>query len=371
MRLDSVQALKQQLMSEVIEPFATRANRLRTAGASAVAAAAGDAGRDEAPVVFGVGARPFETLPQIQRSIALGIARHGGEYRLAIRVQRPALLNSALVEEMTSRAKGEVEVRMIGRIDKRAKRRRVSRRPAARAAATAPWYQRNNRPLLIGASIGHVDITAGTTGAFVTRAGRRCLLSNNHVLANEDKGKSGDWILQRAPYDGGTEPADRVARLDTWVRLKPRAANLVDCALGRIQDGIAHDPKRLRGIVAQGDRQLAGVGPAFVDEGTTVYKLGRTTGATQGRVTAFALDNLVVNYDRGNLRFDDQVEIEGAGTMGFSDGGDSGSLIVDADMRAVALLFAGGDSGGSNGMGLTFANPIRAVLKALKATLLF
>ena len=51
-------------------------------------------------------------------------------------------------------------------------------------------------------------------------------------------------------------------------------------------------------------------------------------------------------------------------------GGDSGSLIVDREMRAVALLFAGGETGGTNGLGLTFANPIGAVLSALKAALL-
>ena len=37
----------------------------------------------------------------------------------------------------------------------------------------------------------------------------------------------------------------------------------------------------------------------------------------------------------------------------------------------MALLFAGGDSGGSNGRGLTYANPIDQVLSNLKATLLF
>ena len=43
-------------------------------------------------------------------------------------------------------------------------------------------------------------------------------------------------------------------------------------------------------------------------------KVGRTTGKTLGRVTAFELDNVVVGYDIGNLRFDNQIEIEGAGT---------------------------------------------------------
>ena len=50
---------------------------------------------------------------------------------------------------------------------------------------------------------------------------------------------------------------------------------------------------------------------------------------------------------------------------------DGGSLIVDNDNLGVALLFAGGDSGGSNGMGLTYANPLRTVLDALKIDLIF
>ena len=97
--------------------------------------------------------------------------------------------------------------------------------------------------------------------------------------------------------------------------------------------------------------------------------MGRTTGETEGRVTAFELDNVVVTYDIGNVRFDDQIEIEGAGSNAFSDGGDSGSLIFDKQLGAVALLFAGGDEGGSNDMCLTYGNSIRAVLDALKVDL--
>ena len=78
----------------------------------------------------------------------------------------------------------------------------------------------------------------------------------------------------------------------------------------------------------------------------------------------------MVGYDQGNLRFDGQIEIEGASTEPFSQGGDSGSLIFTSLGReAVALLFAGGDQGGSNGKGLTFANPIAAVFAQLKVTL--
>ena len=95
-----------------------------------------------------------------------------------------------------------------------------------------------------------------------------------------------------------------------------------------------------------------------------VAKLGRTTELTRGTVTAFELDGVTVQYDRGALRFDDQVEVHGSGGA-FSQGGDSGSLIVsDPGLDAVALLFAGNDEG------VTYGNPMAAVLDALGATLL-
>lgn len=86
--------------------------------------------------------------------------------------------------------------------------------------------------------------------------------------------------------------------------------------------------------------------------------------------SAFGLDNVVVGFDLGELRFDNQIEIEGADDGPFSDGGDSGSLIVGRDKRAVALLFAGSDQGGANGQGLTYANPLRAVPEAIEVDLL-
>jgi hypothetical protein len=290
---------------------------------------------------------------------------------LAVRLQRAALRGSTLVEHLVQEARGEVDLRMVGRIDKRARSQRASVRPMGQAShLSRPWFQRDTRPLLIGASVGHIEITAGTLGAFVESDGSISLLSNNHVLANEDLAKRQDWILQRARDDGGQEPRERVARLSRWVRLKRRGANLVDAAMARLKEGEAFEPRRLRGLVGGADRQLLGLGADSLDEGDVVYKIGRTTGATKGRVTAFDLDNVVVGYDLGNLRFDGQIEIEGTGALPFSDGGDSGSLIVDSGMKAVALLFAGSETGGRNGAGLTFANPIHQVLKDLKVKLL-
>jgi len=357
MQLESAQHLKQQLLRDIVVPFTVRVNKLRSGAAAARSMEM--RGRTGPATPFGVGARPFETLPHVQRSFALGLAPHSKGYRLAIRLQRPSLRNSSLVEHVTKRARGEVDMRIVGRIDKRTK-----------ALAVLPWYQRNTRPLLIGASVGHVKVTAGTIGGFVKRGSAAYLLSNNHVLANEDRARSGDQIIQRARFDGGKHPADDAAKLKYWILFKKNGTNFVDAALGAIEPGITYNANLLTGLVTGKDRQLAGTGPEFIDEGDVVYKVGRTTGATKGRVTAFDLDNVVINYDIGNLRFDGQVEIEGTGQGPFSDGGDSGALIVNDDMQAIALLFAGSDSGGRNNMGLTYANPIHRVLKDLKGSLL-
>jgi hypothetical protein len=207
---------------------------------------------------------------------------------------------------------------------------------------------------------------AGTLGCFVRSGSSSALyiLSNNHVLADENRYPKGRPIVQPGGLDGGSPTADRVAKLTRFVRLDPAKTNFVDCAIAKANASIQTDVLKLRGIGT-----LAGLRSGDLEVGDVVHKVGRTTGVRHGRVTAFELDGVAVEYDIGVVSFDNQIEIEGAGTRSFSDAGDSGSLIVDAQMRAAALLFAGGDHGGSNGKGLTYANPIAAVLEALKVKL--
>ena len=140
----------------------------------------------------------------------------------------------------------------------------------------------------------------------------------------------------------------------------------MDCAVATIDGGIEFDQRTLTGL-----GKLAGLGDAVLAEDDAVGKVGRTTGTTKGRVTAFELDNVVVQYDMGFLKFDDQVEIEGADDGPVQPG--RRQRLADRRCRPPrrGLLFAGGDHGGSNGQGLTYANPIRAVLDALKVDLFF
>jgi hypothetical protein len=209
---------------------------------------------------------------------------------------------------------------------------------------------------------------AGTLGCFVRKSGSSALyiLSNTHVLADENRYARGKPIVQPGTLDGGRPSADRVATLSAFVKLDTAVTPKADCAIAKLDHGVAADPSTLKGI-----GKLTGVISRDLDIRDAVHKVGRTTGVRHGRVTAVELDGVTVEYDMGIVSFDDQIEIEGSGARSFSDAGDSGSLIVDADGKAAALLFAGSDHGGRNGKGLTYANPIQTVLSALKVKLVY
>ncbi len=294
--------------------------------------------------------------------IALGVTSttKKNDYQLAVRLQRTGPLVSAMVEEIVKEAKGEVDVKEIGSIVKFGTR------------AQPAFYRQRRRPLVIGASIGDVPpagfVNAGTLGCFVVRRSAPFylgILTNNHVIAHENANPIGSPISQPGTLDGGSFPTDEVGELGKKINLVKNSVNLVDAAVGDIFEGIDFDTKTIGEL-----GQLQGQASVFdLAANATVHKVGRTTGQTSGRVTAFDIDNVRVAYDMGVLRFNNQIEIEGAGNKAFSDSGDSGSLIVDDQLRAIGLLFAGGNVGGSNGKGLTYANPIETVLDQLKVDL--
>jgi hypothetical protein len=302
---------------------------------------------------LGVSARRLNG-PAYPRTIALGIAKGIGrdDFRLAIRVQHPRLMESPEVGRLRELARGEADVRYVGNI-----------RPMQ-----APWYQSRCRSLRIGCSVGHFNITAGTLGAFVQDVvqGVTYILSNNHVLADENRSHPGDQILQPGKYDNGVLSADTAALLTRFVPLNFRGTNFVDCAIAAVDTSIQFDVNSLDTL-----GQLSGPRAAPIDIGVAVRKVGRTTGITRGSISVIELDNVAVGYDQGVTDFDSQIEIESADPGLFSDGGDSGSLIVDEDNRGLGLLFAGSDQGGTNSLGLTYANPLETVLTALSAHLIF
>ena len=363
MLLESAFSLKAELLEKIIDPYAAAVSGYSSVSRAASKMEAEFQKLDLHPLAISASA----IKPAPHRSVALGIAGHGKKFRLALRVQRLSLMNSPLVERLTKAARGEVDLRLVGPIEKRAKKvagiHRATNKSRVKPLALSPWYQTNVRPLLIGASIAHKSVTAGTLGAFVGKGGKVFVLSNNHVLANENQAQIGDAVLQRSPYDGGKETSDRIGDLAQWIPLTVNTSNAVDAAIAEVKS-TAWDASLLQGLPIGGNSKLRGVATAGPVGNAIVYKLGRTTGPTQGRISAFDLSNVVVGYGIGNIRFDGVVEIESMGTNHFSDGGDSGALVVNESMEAVALLFAGSDSGG------TYATPIDVVFDAFGVDLL-
>jgi len=100
----------------------------------------------------------------------------------------------------------------------------------------------------------------------------------------------------------------------------------------------------------------APTGVGEVTLGMEVQKTGRTTGHTQGFVTQ--IDATVrIDYEGPSALFAGQIV-----ASPMSQGGDSGSAVLDMDRRVVGLLFAGSDAA-------TIFNPIGEVLTALNVEL--
>lgn len=257
----------------------------------------------------------------------------------------------------------DVEVRQIGRV--RALRPSETRSegnplPPPTPTAQAAGETGRVRPLRPGLSIAHEAVSAGTLGGFVVRGDDTYILSNHHVLVG-DSGQVGDAVLQPGPHDGGALPDDRAGELAHYVELAAGQNATVDAALASIDDEEV-DLAYPAGVLT---------GTGVVSGGEEVEKVGRTTGITRGRVTAIELDGVLVDFGPGygTLSFDGQIEVESSGDGSFSEGGDSGSVVyLPEDLEAIGLLFAGSDQGGSNGLGVTFLNPIDTVLEALQAS---
>ena len=295
-------------------------------------------------------------------ALAIGLApQPDGSYALAIRY-RLGLPSVRSIARKVAAELPDADVRRTGRIKTLAADddRRVRPRPPV-ITARALGETGRVRPLRPGISIAHVDVTAGTLGAFVHRDGKVHVLSNYHVLSGTPQATVGDVIVQPGPADGGQAPRDRVGTLAARVELEPNGDATVDCAIALLDEQEV-DPEYPVGRITT---------TAVALGGEQVAKIGRTTAVTRGRVSAIELDNVVVGYgeELGELSFDNQIEIESTGSGPFSRGGDSGSLVYREDGVALGLLFAGSESGGENGTGLTYINPIDAVLDALGVTL--
>jgi len=217
-----------------------------------------------------------------------------------------------------------------------------------------------DRPVRIGVSVGHPNITAGTIGCRVKDDQGVYILSNNHVMADSNKANIGDPILQPGDYDGGSFPTDVIGTLEDYEQigfckgrlLRNCPDNIMDAAIAAtsINDVSTNTPSNGYGIP-----KSSTVSPSV---GMSVKKYGRTTEWTFGQISGIN-GTFAIDYGQGKIaNFVGQIVI----TPGsFSAGGDSGSLIVNTNGNPVALLFAGSST-------VTIANPIGPVLNRFGVT---
>ena len=71
------------------------------------------------------------------------------------------------------------------------------------------------------------------------------MLTNNHVIANENGNSLASPVVQPGTLDGGKHPVDLVGELGKFVKLSKSKTNLVDGAVGDIYEDVDYDTQRI------------------------------------------------------------------------------------------------------------------------------
>jgi hypothetical protein len=214
----------------------------------------------------------------------------------------------------------------------------------ARGAPEISGVERERmRPAMGGDSIGGKTTLAQTFGCLVKDRG-----GDLYILTMAGSLEPGDDILQPGPLDGGKVETDVIAKVERRLKTDVSRPNQVIGVLAKVLDPSLVSAE-IRGI-----GKLRGTAEPRI--GATVRKAGRTTGVTTGRITDIAV-LIRIATPEGSAEFRGLI-----GTERMTDGGDSGSILVDEDNNAVGISFAGSPS-------QSLFIPIQKVLDALGVTL--
>lgn len=299
--------------------------------------------------------RPYRP-PYLDIAFGVGCDRVSGEPQVVVYCQDEKFIRSGVMERIVEVARGEARVEFTGRATLQHRARR--------------------RPPMVGSSVGHGQVTAGTIGCFVQHrgAGGIGLLSNNHVLAATNAARIGDAILQPGRADGGDPKDCVIGQLRDFVQLHfgSEARNFCDAAWAEINPelGLPKGNALYKDGIEIG--QLGSTPNLAVLPGDPVSKIGRTSTHTDGTIDAVGVNHINIALVSGGseviARFDDQIAI--VGENDFSQPGDSGSVVFDREYAPVGLLFGGYARSAAGGMGRTFASPIAPVLELLDLRIL-
>jgi hypothetical protein len=227
------------------------------------------------------------------------------------------------------------------------------------------------RPVPCGSAIGSQNVTEGTLGCLVRLADNKlCLLSNNHILADLNRGRSGvDPIIQPGPNEfvGTDVTVDqaldsavyRIGVLWNYVELllnDPTAENVVDAAVAWTAPDLV-EPQFPDLVTIQPTPMV----PAVYQ---TVTKFGFASQRTCGDIIDIDADFRAYYSTGDSAVFRHQFMVRSINSRPFSIPGDSGSIILTVGTHQPVGLLLGGDAAGN-----TYVNPIGAVMRALNIPL--
>jgi hypothetical protein len=189
------------------------------------------------------------------------------------------------------------------------------------------------RPAPSGVSVGHYSEDAGTLGFLARHEDDLVIVSNNHVLALVNQGQPGDAIVQPGQLDGGTG-ADQLGTLKLFHPLDFDGRNEIDVAIAVVEEGAASAE-----IYGSGAYRAE---PLEARDDMLVRKTGRTSGLTRG-IVRDSHASVKLGYRGGRVaRLREQLIVDPRDAHPFSQGGDSGSLVVEEASGCPIGLLCGG-----------------------------
>lgn len=212
----------------------------------------------------------------------------------------------------------------------------------------------HSRPAALGGSISHVNGDAGSIGCVVVKGpnGTWYLLSASHVLAPMGKATVGDQVVEPAASTGTSIPIAELSDFEPL--LSEGTPNFIDAAIAQM---IRKSDVTLS-IPRIGLLQTEFMEPVLYQ---SVRKYGAATLHSLGIITDTRTD-IKFFFNGEEYLLSKMVQVTGCGGA-FSEGGDSGALVVDAlSSRPVGII-----SGGAGAR--TYITPIGRILERFKVNI--
>ncbi len=175
-----------------------------------------------------------------------------------------------------------------------------------------PVLTRKAETLYPGLSIGHKEVRAGTLGAFVKcNDGKAGILTAGHVIGRIGIEDNWGWVYQPGLPDVRIMRARRrIGRVRDFPDLAVANINIIDAGIVEVQKSwVGRITNTIPSLGTPVDGVEIGGAALTIDElqnlgsRPKVWKVGRKTGYTEGRMTAFDVNGVTVDYGGGRLHF--------------------------------------------------------------------